>query len=86
MLRILVITLILINLGSLWKTLTRDLLSRARTVIRRRTGDAIQFSPIDLGIMERSQNRPGLRSPISKFEDMHFTDTVTDINLKKFKL
>ena len=31
-------------------------------------------------IMERSQNLPGLGSPISQFRDIHFIDTCTDIN------
>ena len=31
-------------------------------------------------IMERSQNWPDLGSPISKFRDIHFIDTGTDIN------
>ena len=31
-------------------------------------------------IMERSQNWPDLRSPISKFRDTRFIDTGTDIN------
>ena len=36
-------------------------------------------------IMERSQNWPDLESPISKFRDMHFMDTVTYINRWKFQ-
>ena len=40
--------------------------------------DAFQFSPIDL--MGRSQNWPDLRSPISKFFDIHFIDTVACSN------
>ena len=35
--------------------------------------------------MERSQNWPDLRSPISKFRDMRFIDTGTDINRWKFQ-
>ena len=31
-------------------------------------------------IMERLLNWPDLRSPISKLRDIHFIDTVTDIN------
>ena len=31
-------------------------------------------------LMERLQNGPDLGSPISKFRDKHFIDTVTDIN------
>ena len=37
----------------------------------------------DWHIMERSQNWLDLRSPISKFRDKYFIDTVTDINLWK---
>ena len=36
-------------------------------------------------IMERSQNWPDLRSPISKFRDMRFIDTGTDINRWTFQ-
>ena len=36
-------------------------------------------------IMERSRNWPDLRSPISKFGDKHFIDTVTDINRWQFQ-
>ena len=36
-------------------------------------------------IMERSQNWPDLRSPISKFRDIRFIDTGTDINRWKFQ-
>ena len=36
-------------------------------------------------IMERSQNWPDLRSPISKFRDIYFIDTGTDINCWKFQ-
>ena len=35
--------------------------------------------------MERSQNWPDLRSPISKFRDKHFIDIITDINRWKFQ-
>ena len=36
-------------------------------------------------IWDRSQNWPDLRSPISKFPDICFIDTVTDINRWKFQ-
>ena len=36
-------------------------------------------------IMERSQNWPNLRSPISKFWDIHFIDTLACSNRWKFK-
>ena len=36
-------------------------------------------------IMERSQNWPDLESRISKFWDIHFIDTGTDINCWKFQ-
>ena len=35
--------------------------------------------------MERSQSWPDLGSPTLKFRDMHFIDTVTDLNRRKFQ-
>ena len=36
-------------------------------------------------IMKRSQNWPDLTSPISKFGDIHFIDTITSINRWKYQ-
>ena len=46
---------------------------------------AFHFSPIDLFIMERSQNWPDHGSPISKFRDKHFIHTGRNINRWKFQ-
>ena len=37
-------------------------------------------------ITERSQNSPDHGSPISKFRDIHFVDTITDINRWKISI
>ena len=63
-----------------------DICSKRELFWKNQQGEADSAPPSGARVkMERSQTWPDLGSPISKFRDKHFMDTVTDINHWKFQ-